>query len=440
MKHALVGLAVAVLLSGCAKKGRPGGGPEDKTGPFVSLWSPVAGADSVPQNMPVSLTWSEPVQRPSVDDRVLVSPDTARVDRTWDGNTLTLLPRAGWIPDTVHWVWIAPGILDRHGLPMQEAFGLWFSTGSGAPTRIEGTALAGQSPVGGAVITATTDDSVLRWTCLADAAGGFVAAGLAPGRWRLEAFADRDGDRLYRRGIEPWSTVTVELPPDSVLSVRLELAPEDTAPPVAREVQVEHSRSVRIGFSEALMAAPPGAFTVHDTAGLGYPIRAASLSAADPAGVRLLFDVPMRDDLMVVTASGVLDSAGLSLADTSLTFLGTSLADTVSPTVYRLLLDEQPGRFGIMFSEPMEQAGRDSLRVLAVPDCVPVPGNAVWRDAQVVAWAASVPPQPQRRMVVVMSGARDLAGNPLRPPLVAILPAAADSVLPDWEAYRFPSP
>ncbi|MBN1424932.1 Ig-like domain-containing protein [Candidatus Fermentibacteria bacterium] len=440
MKHAVVGLLLVALLLGCAKKGRPGGGPEDKTGPFVTLWSPVAGADSVTAHSAVTLTWSEPVQRSTVEDRVIVSPDTVRVDKTWDGTTLTLLPRRGWLPDVVHWVWIGPGALDRHGLPMEEAFGLWFSTGTGLSTRVEGTAVTGASPAAGAVVTATRDDSALRWTCLTDASGGFVAAGLAPGMWHIEAFADNDGDRAYRRGIEPWAALTVEVPPDSAAFVRLALAPEDTAPPVARDVRVDHSRSIRIGFSEALREARSAAFALHDTAGLGYPIQSVNLSAADPAAVRLLLRGSLRDDLMVVTASDVLDSAGLSLADTALTFVGTSLADTVPPAVYRLLYDAQPGRLWIMFTEPMEESGRDSLTILEAPGLRPVPGVAVWRDMQVLAWSASGLLPPDRRLLAVLSGARDLAGNPLTPPLVCLLPSPADSVVPAWEAQPLPPP
>ena len=439
MNRALVWLIIAGLLAGCAKKGRPGGGPEDKSGPFVERWSPVAGADSVPVDLPVQLTWSEALRRASFDENVLVSPDTALIEKMWDGRTLSVLPRGGWLPCVTHWVWITPGVVDGHGLPMEEPFGVWFSTADIVrPTLMEFQLQAAGTPASGATVTFSRDGSPLRWTGVANAAGTYAAPGLDLGTWRVAAFQDRDRDGIYDRGVEPWTTTSLELTSDSVQAPALALAPEDTAPPVVRDVRAEHSRRIRLQFSEPLKTAPATAFSLHDTSGTAYPIEIASLSAADPAGVRLVLGHHLRDDALVVTASAVTDSAGLTLADTMLTFLGTSVPDTVAPEVYRLLYDSSTmSRLWIMFTEPMAESGAESLRVFSVPGLTPVAGHAAWRDPQVLVWSAEGPLPADRGLLMVLTGARDLSGKSHRP-ATSMLPARADSAAPAWEAQALP--
>ncbi|MCU0610963.1 MAG: Ig-like domain-containing protein [Candidatus Eisenbacteria bacterium] len=443
MKTAVLGLILAVLLSACAKKGRPGGGPEDKSGPFVERWSPVAGEDGVPPERSFQMTWSEPVQHASVDDNLFVSPDTAVIDKTWDGRTLSLTPRGGWLPDVSHWVWIGAGVLDRQALPMEEPFGVWFSTGAdtGASAGISGATLLDNAPAAGVIITVSQAGSPLQWTCLSGADGSFQAPELASGQWRLTAFADRDRNRRYHRGTEPWAGASLSMPADSGAPLRLVLSPEDIIAPILRDVRAEHSRRIRLGFSEPLGAAPDSAFALLDTSGARHDIESVCLSAADPAGVRLLLARPLRDDPMRISVSGVRDSADLAGADTMVAFMGTSLADTVAPEVYRLLYDvTSPPRFWLMFTEPMDTASAEDFLVLDVPTLSPVEGRAAWVDPQVLAWSANTSPPSDHRLLTVLAGASDRAGLPLVS-LIRMMPVPADSVLPSWEPGRVaPSP
>lgn len=436
MNKALIALACAALIGGCAKKGRPGGGPEDRVGPFVARWSPAAGADSVSGDAPLLLTWSEAVDRRAVEDRLVVSPDTAAMVIEWDGRTLSIIPRGGWLADVTHWVWIAAGARDAHDVPMDSPFGTWFSTGDSAiHTLVVGDVRLESSPARGARLTFIPSSAPLQWRCLADSVGRYEARGLSRGLWRVTAFVDRDGDAAYDRGVEPWISHEFALEADSVVLPSLIVAVEDTAPPVVREVRPEHARRVRVGFSEALSVAPNEGFSLRDTTGLAYPIESVSLSAADPAGVRLLLGRPLRDDLMVVTASGVRDSAGLAMAETTLTFLGTSLPDTASPAVYRLLYDRSvPMRVWVMFTEPMAHEGLEGFEVFSLPGLESVGGEARWRDPQVLTWSALV---RDERLLIVLSGAKDTAGRPLSP-FASLLPSPADSTMPSWEAVALP--
>ncbi len=438
MRNLLVLAAAAVLVAACAKRGRPGGGPEDTIAPFVHRWSPPAGADSVPPDQPLTLTWSEPVERPTVEDRLVVSPDTVAIEGSWKGRTLTLVPRGGWVPRTTHWVWISPGVKDTHGLPMEEPFFTWFTTADSAP----GTVLMGEvsmegRPVPQATVVCSNETTPLTWRCGTDARGSFSAPSLTPHRrWQVFAFLDQDRDGRYRRGVEPRAVTFVDLEADSTRLPPLSLALEDTVPPLVREARPEHARCLRIGFSEPVVVTE-GRFAVEDTAGGTFPVTIVSSSSAEPAVVRLVLERPLRDDLVRIGIGGIADSSGLPLADTSLVCMGTSLQDTVPPALTRLLVDPGRRRVWMLFSEPMAPQGADALGVWEVPGFRQVEGRATWRDLQVLSWTASIPPRLQSRVVIVLAGASDLAGLTL-PLFVSLVPDRADSLVPPWEVMVLP--
>lgn len=444
--RASIWLFAFVLLGvSCAKRGLPGGGPKDETPPFVSRWYPATGSGGVDSNFWIEIEWNEPVERGSVEGNIVVSPDTSIVERKWKKQQLRIRPRAGWIPDVTHWVWVRRGIVDRHDLSSEEPFGMWFSTGDSVPpTRIDGSVQLGVSgPAVDATITAASSDSALIWTTTSDGEGAFIMPGLEPGAWRLEAFVDMDGDGQYRFGAEPWGEEELFLAQDSTVTVALSLAVVDTSPPVVFEALAVHRGHVRLVFSEPIFGLTASSFSLVDTIDQRYSIATAYASFLDPAVVHLYLEDGMRDDQMELAVSNGQDSVGLSLADTVLTFLGTSLADTVPPLIQNLFYsDKEPLRVGIAFSEPVRAETVDDGLVLSeLPGCRQVWGIVEWFDPSVVSWTADDSLGEGRRYLLTLDDTiADFSGLSLQGTISTLVPTVSDTLQPLWEQRIFARP
>jgi hypothetical protein len=432
-------LALVLLGGSCAKRGLPGGGPLDETPPFVSRWYPATGTGGVDSDLWIEIEWNEPVERGSVEGNILVSPDTSVIERKWKGQQLRLRPRAGWIPGITHWVWVRRGIVDRHDLSSEGPFGMWFSTGDSLPpTMIDGSVwLGADEPAVDAVITATDSDSVLAWIAPSDGEGAFVMPGLEPGAWRLEAFLDIDDDGQYRFGAEPWSEEGLFLDQDSTVTVALSLAVVDTLPPVIYEALAIHRGYIRLVFSEPIFGLTDTSFSLVDTLGQRYSVAAAYASFLDQGIVHLCLEEGMRDDQMELAVSGGQDSVGLSLADTVLTFLGTSLADTVPPLVQNMFYsDEERLQVCVAFSEAVraETVVDDGLVVSELPGCRQVLGVVEWLDPSLVSWTVDDSLVEGRRYLLTLDDTiTDFSGLTLQSGIASVVPTQSDTLQPRWE-------
>lgn len=430
---------LGLLVNSCAKRGAPGGGPKDETTPFVAIWAPVQGRADVDPETWVELTWNEPVDRGSVEERLHISPDTMLVQRSWKGQTLRLRPEDGWMEDQTHWVCIGHGVLDRHDLSMEEPFVLWFSTGdSMPPTSVEGeTVLAGGgSPAQAALITASNDRNALRWLVTSSRTGSFLLQGLDPGTWHITALLDTDGDGAYARGAEPWAELLLELVPDSLCSEKLVLAIEDTIPPLVVDVRALHSTLIRVAFTEPVCGIADTTLSLTDSTGIPYEIASAYSPDAHPELINIYVSRAMKDDEMRLSVSAVQDTVGLVSADTLLSFLGTSLADTVAPSVEHLwYADSTFSRISIVFSEAVVPTeAQEALRIADLDSLDRIAGMVSWPDPSVLVWTSIDSLRQSNRYLLSLSNSiHDLSGNMLRNAFHARTPPSSDFLIPPWE-------
>ena len=118
---------------GCARQGRPTGGPQDRIPPMVVSTWPDTFATVEPTRDPIVITFSERIsERPTVgrlDDVVVVSPETgqARVKHTRSGLEISLA--GGLRPGLVYRVRVLNTVKDMFNNPMEGPFELVFSTG-----------------------------------------------------------------------------------------------------------------------------------------------------------------------------------------------------------------------------------------------------------------------------------------------------------------------
>jgi predicted small lipoprotein YifL len=226
---ALLALAALATLAGCARKGPPSGGPPDLEPPRVSAASPDSGAAGVALDGRISITFSEGMEPRSTGEAVALAPRIEIRQRRWSSSTLTLVLDTLMAPGRTYTLFVDNTARDRHGNTMRVGKAIVFSTGDSFPAgsiagRIEargfpaeGTYLWGYA--GGRVPDSTARD--FDALGIADEQGHFGIPGLpVPGRYRLWAFADLNGNRSF----EPEKDVLVAADTTFDLSPRVPAA------------------------------------------------------------------------------------------------------------------------------------------------------------------------------------------------------------------------
>lgn len=198
----------AALVSGCAKKAPPSGGPPDLVRPTVVETDPDSGAAGVPRSGPIAITFSEAMEPRTTGESVDLAPRIEFRQRRWNGRTLTLALAESLAADQTYTLFVSGTARDRHGNGMVVGATIPFTTAAVFPGgRIEGTVEARGFEVSGTYLwcydagRAGVPDSTARdfdAIGVADERGNFAIPGLpAPGRYRLWVFADLNANRSF---------------------------------------------------------------------------------------------------------------------------------------------------------------------------------------------------------------------------------------------------
>jgi hypothetical protein len=201
-------LALGIALGGCAKKGPPSGGPPDLEPPRVIASAPDSGASRVARDARLTITFSEGMEPRSTGESVALAPRVEIRQRRWSGRTLALVLAHPLAPAQTYTLFVGGEARDRHGNPLGAGTAIVFSTADSFPHGL----IAGKVDARGFSAAGTYlwcydaargrgPDSTARdfdALGLADGNGQFRVPGLAvPGRYRLWAFADLNGNRSF---------------------------------------------------------------------------------------------------------------------------------------------------------------------------------------------------------------------------------------------------
>jgi Uncharacterized protein conserved in bacteria len=253
---------MAMLLS-CATQVAPGGGPEDKLPPRVAAVYPAPNTTNHPNELFVKLEFDEWINASVPRSAVSISPPIDKKMRfEVSGKTLVLTSRAVLDTGTTYTVTFAGGIKDLHGNMLATPFQLVFSTGA----KIDSLKLLGRVLVSDSLIRKKVYPSIGLFLMGADregrhyldkyrdtvthaldslpmltkepplfltrtdSVGNFVLSGLRPGRYRVVAFLDANGNQKIEASSELVGVWTGDLSLDSTTTDTLwvPLADQDT--------------------------------------------------------------------------------------------------------------------------------------------------------------------------------------------------------------------
>lgn len=225
----ITGIIAALLLAvSCASIGNPSGGPRDEDPPRFVSSNPVQGAVEVTPTK-ATLTFDELVTLKDPFNKVVVSPPGSQAPRVSSlGRRVTIEFRDTLLPETTYTVDFGDAIADNNEGNKLENFIYTFSTGPVLDSlMVSGMVLGAEdlAPAEGIYVGLHTnlEDSAFRTTrfdriAKTDENGKFVIGGLAPGKYRVYALDDRDGDlawsspeetlAFYDAIVEPYSEQT----------------------------------------------------------------------------------------------------------------------------------------------------------------------------------------------------------------------------------------
>lgn len=212
LRNILYIIGVIVLLSSCARMGRPDGGWYDETPPHVIASTPADRSTDVSAKR-VNIYFDEFIKLENASEKVVVSPpqlEQAEIKAT--GKKISVLLKDSLKPNTTYTIDFSDAIKDNNeGNPMGN-YTYSFSTGNHIDTlEVAGTVLAAQNlePVKGILVGlyAEFEDSCFQKQPMlrvarADSRGHFVIKGVAPGAYRIYALNDQDGDYRFSQKSE----------------------------------------------------------------------------------------------------------------------------------------------------------------------------------------------------------------------------------------------
>lgn len=239
MKQLLYLVFLFLLATACANPGSgPDGGPYDEELPYVVSTTPASG-DSGVKGRRVTLQFNEFIKLENASEKVTVSPPQIEMpDILTSGKRITVTLNDSLRPNTTYTIDFSDAIEDNNeGNPMGN-YTFFFSTGRTVDTlEVGGHVLAAEDlePIKGILVGLHSDttDSAFRTrpfdrVARTDGSGRFSIKGVAPGRYRIYALNDGDGDFRFTQKSEMIAFGRESISPSFFQDIRYDTLWRDT--------------------------------------------------------------------------------------------------------------------------------------------------------------------------------------------------------------------
>ena len=403
---------------------------------------PDSAATRITENT-IELTFSEYVDRRSVEEAVFLSPSAGGMEFDWSGKDVTIQLAETLRSDRTYVLSVGTDVVDQRAKNrMANGFTLAFATGDS----LDQGALRGRvydKKPDGLLVFAYLLDSLIADTLnparrqpdylmQTGNDGSFALSNLAWGTYRVFAVRDEYRNLLYEPQLDQYGVYRhdVTIGPDQPLVEKIDfrVTKEDTTAPFLSSVQPANKKLIRFRFSEAIDSARFAGARVVITDTLsgklidpllifqGYP---------DRSGGGIVLSAPLDSSSgYMLTILGVADSAGwpIDSANASVGFEASSAPDTIPPgltiaSFSDTLLGYPVSRaVQIIFSEPVVQ--RSVTKAFALSD---TSGHGVTVNSQ---WLSPIrlllTPEPALRvstpyqLTIIMDSVVDLQGMAYR--------------------------
>ncbi len=349
----LTAIILFIIQFGCAVQSPPSGGPEDKTPPEVLEVFPARDELNVPFSTEVSLTFSERMDKTSVEKAFFISPQPESYPEfKWKGTRLLIRYNEDLKEGRTYSINIGAGATDLHGVAMKESYSWAFSTGNSIDRGfISGKVYTFEDKVKGLVwgymlSSEEPPNPFIRkgdFITQTDEEGNFVLSYLAEGRYRVFAVNDRNEDLNFSIFTDP-----VGIPPaevevtfgDTVSGLKFQTSLIDTLPPLPVLIQPIDNHHIMVRFNEPLdeRTVTSANFRIMDMAGSRIPDEEITIyrKAGDLNTYYILLDDLVPPGEYQLELSGIRDehlNEITLIRDSSTVFTASALDDTLRPSL-----------------------------------------------------------------------------------------------------------
>lgn len=349
---------VVLILSSCAKRGFPPGGPKDLTPPQVTEVNPANNSLKVDPYTEISLCFSERMDKERTEKSIFITPvPESPFEFKWKKNKLILKSTGTLEKDRTYVINLGTNAQDLHNNRMEKSYSFAFSTGEGLDSGFISGRVFFQSRKEKGVSVWTYPLSKFKepdpkkdkpeYVTLSDLNGEYTLSYLRHGWYRLFAVKDSNDDLLWDPDKEPLGLTTRDLylSDDSLsfYNIDFNLVLRDTTPPVLLDCQSLDKGKVRLEFDEPL----------YSTRGL-YEID----------NYKILSDSSNQDSLKV-------ELVYTKVEDYTKVYLATEEMTIRKYTVYVQDLSDLAGNpidreYNKCFFEGSQSEDKDPLRIIAI--------------------------------------------------------------------------
>jgi uncharacterized protein (DUF2141 family) len=207
LKNSIIIFTTALLAAACASMGTPDGGPYDEAPPIFLTSTPASNATNASENK-ITLEFDEFIKLQNAYEKIVVSPpQMQQPEIKANGKRITVELLDSLKPSTTYTIDFNDAIADNNESNALEAFSFVFSTGATVDTLgVSGTVLEASNlePTKGILVGIHSDlsDSAFRTKPFdrisrTDSRGRFTMRGMAPGKYRIYALADANGNYRF---------------------------------------------------------------------------------------------------------------------------------------------------------------------------------------------------------------------------------------------------
>lgn len=207
LKNSIIIFTTALLAAACASMGTPDGGPYDEAPPIFLTSTPASNATNASENK-ITLEFDEFIKLQNAYEKIVVSPpQMQQPEIKANGKRITVELLDSLKPSTTYTIDFNDAIADNNESNALEAFSFVFSTGATVDTLgVSGTVLEASNlePIKGILVGIHSDlsDSAFRTKPFdrisrTDSRGRFTMRGMAPGKYRIYALADANGNYRF---------------------------------------------------------------------------------------------------------------------------------------------------------------------------------------------------------------------------------------------------
>jgi len=444
-------ITVIVFAIGCAKQMPPRGGPIDKTPPTVINIVPEPGSTNVETNQPIEITFSKRMVKKSVEDAIFFAPlPSENIFYRWRGKKLKIE-----FPDTyklnrTYVLTIGAQSSDIRNNRMLDSFSMAFSTGAQIDSgQISGTVYS-RSKVEGTLVCAFLLDNngsdpdpsqkLADYFTQCNQQGKYDLMYIAPGKYRLFAINDRDGDRRYSRGIDGIGLTTrdVLLTPDSMVTrnINFQTTIEDTTLLYVKSVYAVDQQKVDVRFNEPVRPidaeVPDHYFKITEETVPNHSLAITSCyqNSKDGSVFHLLTETqsPVSYQLEAMNLFD-LSGNGIDTAYSAALFSGSTLPDSIGPVViYQSIVDSSTGiqpdtSIKFIFSEPIYQPSFErGMVVVEHKSGAQIAAEFLWRNPDQVIFDPIFPLKFSTEYLITVQpdSVKDVSGNSLQDSVLSI--------------------